>query len=372
MATQLTPSEKEKLLFLLNQFAVRGEVTEVLSFGSGHIHDTYLVKTMPAEEKDYILQCFNTQVFLNPDAVMENTRKVTNHIRNSATKHPQAGQEQAFLTLIPLKNGKEYYLDPEKKVWRVFEYIPDHLSYDRAESAETVYEGGKAYGNFLAMLSDLKPGDFKDTIPDFHNLDWRLQQFNDALRNGREDRRISAGREVQMVLDRVPEMRIIRELCLSGQIPCRLVHHDTKINNVLFSKNGKALCVIDLDTVMPGYVHDDFGDAIRTFTNTGEEDDADTSRVSMNIDYFRAFARGYLESAGSLLQKKEKELLALSARVMTYMQTIRFLADYLNGDVYYKIHSAEHNLQRTRAQLALLLSMEEQYPEMCRIINSLG
>ncbi|MFN8208622.1 MAG: aminoglycoside phosphotransferase family protein [Bacteroidales bacterium] len=372
MAAQLEPSEKAKLLFLLGHFAVRGEVSDVQMFGSGHIHDTYLVKTSPAEEKDYILQCFNTQVFRDPDAVMDNTRRVTNHIREKVAELPAADLERVFLTLIPLKNGKEYFRDTEKKVWRVFEYIPDHLSYDRAENTETVYEGGKAYGNFLAILSDLEPGAFKDTIPDFHNLDWRLQQFNEALRNGREDRRIIAGREVKMVLDRVPEMRIIRELCLSGQIPLRLVHHDTKINNVLFSKRGKALCVIDLDTVMPGYVHDDFGDAIRTFTNTGEEDDVDTSKVSMNLDYFRAFATGYLEGAGSLLNNTEKEQLALSARVMTYMQTIRFLADYLNGDVYYKIHSPEHNLQRSRAQLALLLSMEEQYPEMCRIINSLG
>jgi hypothetical protein len=372
MATELTASEKAKLRALLEYFEIKAEVADVVSFGSGHIHDTYLVKTNPAKEKDYILQCFNTLVFRDPDAVMDNTRRVTNHIRDAFTEQSGAMHERAFLTLIPLKNGKEYLLDKEKKVWRIFEYIPDHISFDRAESTETVYEGGKAYGSFLAMLSDLKPSDFKDTIPDFHNLDWRLTQFNEALKNGREDRRVSAQREVQMVLERVSDMRVIRELCLSGQIPCRLVHHDTKINNVLFSKNGKALCVIDLDTVMAGYVHDDFGDAIRTFTNTGEEDDIDTARVSMNIEYFRAFSTGYLESAGSLLQRAEKEQLALSARVMTFMQTIRFLADYLNGDVYYKIHSAEHNLQRTRAQLALLLSMENQYPEMCRIINSLG
>jgi Ser/Thr protein kinase RdoA (MazF antagonist) len=202
-----------------------------------------------------------------------------------------------------------------------------------------VYEGGKAFGQFLVYLADLPVGEFRDTIPDFHKLDWRLKQFHEALKTGRPDRKEKAKKEIEMVLDRAREMRSIQELGRKGEIPLRLVHHDTKINNVLFSREGKALCVIDLDTVMGGYVHDDFGDAIRTFTNTGKEDDEDLRAVSMNILYFEAFARGYLESAGSLLNTVEKENLALSARVMTYMQSIRFLADYINGDRYYRIHS---------------------------------
>jgi Ser/Thr protein kinase RdoA (MazF antagonist) len=171
-----------------------------------------------------------------------------------------------------------------------------------------------------------------------------------------------------MLRDRKDEMRTILALGKTGRIPVRIVHHDTKINNVLFDENGKGLCVIDLDTVMPGYVHDDFGDSIRTFTNTGEEDDADLGQVSMNIGYFEAFARGFLELTNSMLSRIEKEHLALSARVMTYMQVLRFLADYLNGDTYYRIHHPLHNLQRARAQIKLLLSMEEQYGEMKRII----
>jgi Ser/Thr protein kinase RdoA (MazF antagonist) len=166
-------------------------------------------------------------------------------------------------------------------------------------------------------------------------------------------------------------MRTILELGKAGKIPLRIVHHDTKINNVLFDEDGKGLCVIDLDTVMPGYVHDDFGDSIRTFTNTGEEDDADLDQVSMNIAYFEAFARGFLEVTSSMLSPLEKEHLALSARVMTYMQALRFLTDYLNGDLYYRIHHPLHNLQRARAQIKLLLSMEEQFSKMKAIIEAI-
>jgi hypothetical protein len=171
-----------------------------------------------------------------------------------------------------------------------------------------------------------------------------------------------------MLKKRQDEMRTIRILGSEGKIPLRIVHHDTKINNVLYTAGENALCVIDLDTVMPGYVHDDFGDAIRTFTNTGEEDDPDVSRVSMNIRYFKAFAEGFLGIAGPMLNVTEKEHLALSARVMTYMQVLRFLTDYLNGDTYYRIHHPTHNLQRARAQMKLLFSMEEQYEEMKRIV----
>jgi Ser/Thr protein kinase RdoA (MazF antagonist) len=260
------------------------------------------------------------------------------------------------------------YFDPQNQVWRCFVYIPRHKTYDRALSDEQSYEGGKAYGKFLQLLSDLPASKIRETIHGFHDLDLRLNQFEEACRNGVENRITETRNEIEMLRARKDEMRTILKLGKTGRIPVRIVHHDTKINNVLFDENGKGLCVIDLDTVMPGYVHDDFGDSIRTFTNTGEEDDADLSQISMNIGYFEAFAHGFLELTNSMLSGIEKEHLALSARVMTYMQVLRFLADYLNGDTYYRIHHPLHNLQRARAQIKLLLSMEEQYGEMKRII----
>jgi hypothetical protein len=360
----------EQFLTHLSHFDIPEKIKEINPFGSGHIHDTFLVNTGSTESRAYILQKLNTNVFRDHEAVMKNTRLVTEHIRTKLEKIKGSDLTRGLLTMVQLKNKSDFYKDEQGNIWRVFVYIPDHRSYDKAENAGLVYEGGKAYGNFLSMLADFPVTEIKDTIPDFHNLEWRLTQFDQALKSGRDDRKESAKREIRFIIERKNEMLTIRKLGESRLIPTRIVHHDTKINNVLYSNEGKALCVIDLDTVMPGFVHDDFGDAIRTFTNTGEEDDADLSKVSMNITYFEAFARGYLESAGFMLTSTEKEHLALSARVMTYMQSIRFLSDYINGDIYYRIHHPEHNIQRTRAQIALLESMEKQYNRMVEIIKS--
>jgi len=357
---------------IASRFDLSGNIAGILPFGSGHIHETFHILTVPDSADDYILQKINTHVFRDPVAVMENLRIVTSHIRNKLIREPGTDLKKEILTPVWLKNGDLMYTDQSDQVWRCFVYIPDHKSYDKAVHADQVYEGGKAFGKFLFYLSDLPVNQIRDTIPDFHNLAWRIQQFNDAVKDGVADRIRETKHEIDLLQIRKEEMLTIRKLGLEGKIPLRIVHHDTKINNVLYSAGDKALCVIDLDTVMPGYVHDDFGDAIRTFTNTGEEDDANLDKVSMNIRYFEAFARGFLEVAGSMLNPVEKDYLALSARMITYMQCLRFLADYLNGDIYYKIHHPLHNLQRAKAQIKLLLSMEEQYDEMKRIVKNLS
>jgi thiamine kinase-like enzyme len=359
----------ESVSKIADQFNLDGKVAEFSAFGSGHIHDTYYIKTESSLDDDYIIQRINTNVFRNPDAVMQNMALVTSHILNKLRSESKEDLKRRVLHPVKTKDGRLNYVSSENQVWRCFIFIPDHKSFDRAVNEHQVREGGKAYGKFLYYLSDLPVSKIQDTIPDFHNLDWRLQQFDDALKKGVISRIKETKFEIDMLKKRQDEMRIIRQLGSEGRIPLRIVHHDTKINNVLYSADEKALCVIDLDTVMPGYVHDDFGDAIRTFTNTGEEDDADLNNVSMNISYFKAFAEGFMESAGSMLNKTETEHLALSAKVMTYMQVLRFLTDYLNGDIYYRIHHPSHNLQRARAQIQLLISMEEQYGEMRRIIE---
>jgi len=354
------------------QFDLKGEVAEISPFGSGHIHETFHVRTLPGNADDYILQLINTNVFRDPDAVMQNLRIVTDLIRSKLEKVPGADVKREVLTPVWLKNGDLMYRDSAGNVWRSLLFIPNHKSYDKAVHYNQVYEGGKAFGKFLYYLADLPVNLIRVTIPDFHNLEWRIKQFHDALATGRKDRIAETDHEIKLLQDRADEMLIIQRLGRAGKIPLRIVHHDTKINNVLYSMDDKALCVIDLDTVMPGYVHDDFGDAIRTFTNTGEEDDTNLNNVSMNIKYFKAFARGFMEVAGTMLNPVEKEYLALSARMITYMQCLRFLADYLNGDIYYRIHHPLHNLQRTRAQVKLLLSMEEQYEEMRAIVADVG
>ena len=359
----------EPVYEIAGQFKLDGKVADISAFGSGHIHQTYYIKTESALDDDYIIQLINTNVFRDPDAVMQNLALVTSHILGKLRTEGVKDLKRRVLHPVQTIEGHLKYVDSENRVWRCFVFIPDHKSFDRAVNEHQVFEGGKAYGKFLLYLSDLPVSKIRDTIPDFHNLDWRLQQFNDALSNGVEVRIRETDSEINMLKARRDEMRIIRKLGSEGKIPLRIVHHDTKINNVLYSADEQALCVIDLDTVMPGYVHDDFGDAIRTFTNTGEEDDVNLNNVSMNIRYFKAFARGFLGVAGPMLNASEQEYLALSARVMTYMQVLRFLTDYLNGDTYYRIHHPAHNLQRARAQMKLLFSMEEQYGEMKRIVE---
>jgi Ser/Thr protein kinase RdoA (MazF antagonist) len=360
------------LFSIISQFSISGTISDIVPIGSGHIHETYRVITDTAEQEDYVLQRLNTNVFRDPEAVMQNLRLVTSHIRMKLTASGVTDTRQFVLTPVALREGRLMFTDKERKVWRCFLYIRDHRTYDRAIGEEQVYEGGMAYGRFLQYLSDLPAKNIKDTIPGFHDLDLRLNQFEEARIRGLGERIAETQPEIALLRERKEEMRTILLLGKAGSIPLRIVHHDTKINNVLFGDDGRALCVIDLDTVMPGYVHDDFGDSIRTFTNTGEEDDADLRRVSMNIRYFEAFTRGFLEVTRTMLNQTEKDHLALAVRVMTYMQVLRFLADYLNGDTYYRIHHPGHNLQRARAQIKLLLSMEEQYGEMKRIIEELG
>ena len=358
------------LTSIINKFAISGDIKEISPFGSGHIHSTYLVKTNSAD--DYVLQQINTRVFRDPAAVMQNIGLVTAHIQQKLVLSGISDIRRSVLTPVPKHDGGLLYTDPEKHAWRCFLYIKRHVSYDRAVSSEQVYEGGKAYGRFLNHLADLPAVKLKETIRGFHDMELRLRQFEDACKNGLPERISETRADIEILQNRSEEMLTIQRLGREGKIPLRIVHHDTKINNVLFDEDGKGLCVIDLDTVMPGYVHDDFGDSIRTFTNTGEEDDIDTERVSINMEYFEAYSRGFLEQTNSMLNQVEKQYLALSARALTYMQSLRFLTDYLNGDIYYHINHENHNLQRTRAQIKLMMSMEENYDEMKSIISRLG
>jgi thiamine kinase-like enzyme len=357
---------------VIENFDIKGEVGKISPLGSGHIHKTFLVETFSASDPDYVLQQINTNVFKDPEAVMYNLSLVTGHIQDKLVAEGKADIARHVLTSVNLRKGKPVYHDQHNNSWRCFIYIRNHKTYDRAVSAKQVYEGGKAYGNFLKYLSDLPPTKLKTTIPDFHNMALRLKQFEDACKQGDAFRIKETKDEIKFLNERKNEMLRIHQCGMEGLINLRVVHHDTKINNVLFNDKDEALCVIDLDTVMPGYVHDDFGDSIRTFTNTGEEDDIDLNKVTFNMDYFEAYATGYLEETRHLLSRMEKQLLAPSAKAMTYMQILRFLTDYLNGDKYYHIHHKGHNLQRTKAQIRLLMSMEDHFETMQDIIKKLS
>lgn len=351
----------EQLLAILKQFTIDDDVASAEPFGNGHINDTLKVINSKGEIR-YILQRINHLIFTNVDMLQNNIYTVTTHIRKKLEARGEQDIDRKVLTFIPAKDGKQYYFDGES-YWRVCLFIPRSRSFDEV-TPELSYEAGKAFGDFQSMLSDIPEGTLGETIPNFHNMEFRLQQFRDAVNVNAAGRLDEVKELVDGIEKRSKDMCIQEELYREGKLKKRTNHCDTKVNNILFDEDGKVLCVIDLDTVMPGFVLSDIGDFIRTGANTGAEDDENLDNVGVNLDIFKAYTRGYMETAQTFLTSEEIKLLPYGGRLLTYMQTVRFLTDYINGDTYYKIHSPKHNLQRTKAQFRLLQSLETHAPEM--------
>ena len=345
---------------IVSQFEIQGNVSDVRPLGNGLINTTYKVET-EGDAPNYVLQHVNNAIFPDVDMLMDNIVAVTNHIRAKHEANGVADLERKVLRFVPAKDGKYYHFDGEK-YWRVMVFIPDTVS-QTAVTPESSYIVGETFGNFQAMLADI-PAQLGETIKDFHNMEFRLQQLREAVAENK------AGRlaEVQWLVDeleaRAEEMCKGERLHREGKLPKRICHCDTKVDNILFDQDGKVLCVIDLDTVMPNFIFSDFGDFLRSAANTGKEDDKDLDNVNFNMDIFRAFAEGYVKSAKCFLTPAEIENLPYAACLFPYMQTVRFLADYINGDTYYKIQYPEHNLVRSKAQFKLLQSAEAAMPEM--------
>jgi hypothetical protein len=340
-------------------------------YGSGHIHDTFRIETNEKDKDDYILQRLNNRIFKNIPELQHNIERVTVHLRNKLSVLADSDIKRECLCLIPSLDGKSWTIDKEGNFWRMYIFISNHRSYNIVDSPDKAYEGGKAIGRFQAMLTDMPGGPLYETIPWFHNIEKRLETLNIKINDDPADRVITVKKEIDQVLKQAEDMKIILNLGREGKIPLRITHNDTKFNNILLDENDKALCVIDLDTVMPGYVHYDFGDAIRTAANNSPEDEKDLSRVKMDINLFKAYSEGFISEIGSTLNDVEKEYLAFAPRLITYTIAVRFLTDFIDGDNYFKINHKLHNLQRARAQLMLVTSMEQQYGEMKRIISNL-
>ena len=354
--------DNNKYLQVLSNFNLDEEAVEVTPFGNGHINDTLKVTTTSGKAM-YILQRINHNIFTNVEMLQNNIHTVTSHIRKKLEERNESDINRKVLTFLPTKDGKLYYHDGES-YWRVCLMIPDSKSLEEV-NPELSYEAGKAFGDFQSMLADIPEDTLGETIPNFHNMEFRLQQFNDALKADAAGRLDKVKDLVSEIEKRAKAMCIQEELYREGKLKKRINHCDTKVNNILFdNESGKVLCVIDLDTVMPGYVLSDIGDFIRTGANTGAEDDKNLDNVSVNLEIFKAYTSGYMETAKSFLTPLEISFLPYGGRLLTYMQTVRFLTDYINGDVYYKIHHPEHNLQRTKAQFKLLQSLEEDADEM--------
>lgn len=354
------------------QFATTGHIVKVQPHGGGHINDSYRLVNDSAGHPDYLLQRVNHHVFKDVELLMRNMVLVCNHVAEKIGKENPGEVERRSLTIVPASNGLSFFKDPEGNYWRVLRFIEDHLVFDHTTDPEIAYQGALTFGAFTTMLNDLPADKVGTVIPDFHNMKWRLTQLKDSIRKDAAGRLKVVNKEIEYVESRAKMMLTIHELGEAGKIPLRVTHNDTKISNVLFDTGRKGLCVIDLDTIQPGYVTSDFGDGIRTLTNTGEEDDEHLERVSMDLGLYEAFASGFLDSTREILLDAEKEALLYAGLLFPYMQAVRFLIDYLDGDTYYKVKHPEHNLVRTRAQLKLTQDGEAKMDQLKAIIQKLS
>lgn len=345
---------------IVSQFATDGTVDDALSHGNGHIHDTYHVKTKENGAPDYLLQRINHLVFQDVDAMMGNIDLVTAFLRQSAPG-------RRSLNLVKTKRGQCYW-SGQDQYWRVFEFLDGLISYDEVEDEGLVYEGGLILGDFLNGLSPLDPKLLQETIPNFHDLRSRLDSFESSVHQATTDLADQAKDEIKIVHG-FTQLLDVQKMKEAGVLPIRVTHNDTKLNNVLYDPSGKAQCVIDLDTVMPGLVHYDFGDAIRTACATAAEDESDLQLVGINLDKLRAFSSGYLESTRDALTKQELHSLALAIPLMSFIMGVRFLTDFLQGDVYYKVHYPNQNLTRARAQLHLTEEAWRQLADLKELIR---
>lgn len=355
------------LLSIVSHFKLKGTVQEIKPLGSGLINDTYKVTTAEADAPDYVLQRINHAIFQNVDMLQANIDAVTRHIRKKLESRGETDIDRKVLHFLPADGGKTYWFDGDS-YWRVMVFIPRAKTYETV-NPEYSYYAGVAFGNFQAMLADI-PDQLGETIPDFHNMEFRLKQLREAVAADAAGRVAGVKYYLDEIEKRADEMCKAERLHREGKLPKRVCHCDTKVNNMMFDEDGTVLCVIDLDTVMPSFIFSDYGDFLRSAANTGAEDDKDLDRVNFNMDIFQAFTKGYLESAKSFLLPVEIENLPYAAALFPYMQCVRFLADYINGDTYYKIQYPEHNLVRTKAQFKLLQSVEEHTPAMQAFIAS--
>ncbi len=355
----------EKLLSIAERFDLEGTIASIKPLGEGFINDTFVIRTV-GDAPDYILQRKNHAVFPDVPGMMENILAVTEHIKAKV-----ADPLRETLTVVRARDGK-LYVEDEGNFWAVCLFIADTSSFDRADSPELAYQGGVGIGRFQALLADFdKP--LNETIKGFHNIRHRFAQWDAAVAADAAGRVASLAEEIGWVESRRREMLDFWSLVEDGTIPTHVTHNDTKISNILFDKpTGKVLCAIDLDTVMSSTSLNDFGDAIRSYANTGAEDDRDLGNVELSIEMFRAYADGYLSQQRATMTQSELDWLAFSARYITFEQVLRFLMDYIDGDKYYKTAYPEHNLVRTRAQYKLLQSMERRYDEMCAIVRELA
>jgi len=355
---------------ILSHFNFAGEYTGIVPHRFGHIHDTYFVdyRGINGRGSRYVIQRINHFVFKQPEMVMDNILAITTHLRRKLTglgKDPGRGT----LSLIPTRDGQTFYRAADGQYWRAYVFIENAQTYMVPENLQHVYHAARAYGDFQQLLSDFPIDQLHCTIPDFHHTSKRFNTFMEVVEQDPVERASKVRAEIDFLLQRRSGTSVLVGLIEEGKLPLRVTHNDTKFNNVMIDDNsGEAICVIDLDTVMPGSALYDFGDAIRSIANTAGEDEPDLSKVHFSMQVFNKYTEGYLDSTRGLLTRTEIDNLAFSAWLMTLECGMRFLSDYLSGDVYFRIDHADHNLDRCRTQFKLVQEIESGFDTMQRIV----
>ena len=360
----------EEIRRLASGFSPMCGVGEPRAFGGGHINDTYLLEREDGSQ--FVLQRINKNVFPDPSAVMDNIHRVTHHLRKRIRA---AGGDPERETLRMLRNadGQFYTVDKNGDYWRAYVFVGGSMSYDQVENADIFRESGCAFGRFMSMLDDFDASTLHETIARFHDTPKRFRDFRAAMQNNASGRADGVRDLIELALSYEAFGSTLMDQLAEGKLPLRVTHNDTKLNNVLIdTATGRAVCVIDLDTVMPGLCAYDFGDAVRFGASTAAEDETDLSKVHFDMELYRAYADGYLSEVAGALNDCEVDSLAVGARMMTLENGIRFLGDYLNGDVYFKTAYPEHNLVRARTQFKLLSEMDARWDEMLACVRELA
>lgn len=356
---------------VIRRFHYNGELIDHSAYGSGHINDTFLLQFRQPDgtiEKQ-ILQRVNNSVFKNPVEVMENIQGVTAFLRRKIVENG-GNPDRETLNLRTAEDGRCYYLDQDGNYWRSFGFISGATCYDKVENKEHFYQSAVAFGNFQCLLADYPAQTLHETIVGFHDTAARFETFCQAVKDDVCGRASQAEKEIRFAMDHQDTACVFGDLLKAGRLPLRVTHNDTKLNNIMIDDHtGKAVCIIDLDTVMPGLAMNDFGDSIRFGASTAAEDERDLSKVSCDMDLFDLYAKGFIEGCAGKLSSLEISLLPMGAKVMTYECGIRFLTDYLQGDTYFKIHREGHNLDRCRTQFRLVEDMEQKWDTMENIIG---
>ncbi len=365
---QITPKQMEEVI---SHFQYKGDLLSQEPYGSGHINDTFLLvfKTEVTKELKVILQRMNKEVFENPVELMENIVGVTSYLRERIIENG-GDPERETLNVLPAVDGKLYYLDSLGDYWRSYKFIDHATSYDQVENPDDFYQSAVAFGNFQRLLADYPAQTLHETIKGFHDTKARFEVFKKVVEEDVMGRAKEVQKEIRFVLDREEIADFFCELLEKGELPLRVTHNDTKLNNIMIDdETGKGICVIDLDTVMPGLAMNDFGDSIRFGASTAAEDEQDLSKVSCSMELFDQYAKGFIEGCKGKLTRKEIELMPMGAKTMTFECGMRFLTDYLQGDTYFKIHREKQNLDRCRTQFKLVEDMEQKWYTMQEIVK---